>query len=101
MAEIIKGTTPTIKFTFSNIEVADLAKAIMTVKKNGEIKIEHDLAAATVDENTISWTLSQAETLAVAGNAEIMLNWLTDEGTRGASNATQVTFTPNHKEVEI
>ena len=101
MAEIIKGTTPTVAFSFQNVNISDLTKAIMTVKKNGEIKIEHDLSAATVENKQLLWTLTQAETLSVAGNAEIMLNWLTEDGTRGASNPTQVRFLPNHKEVEI
>lgn len=103
MAEIIKGTTPTITYTFASVTVTDIDVAIMTIKKGDAIKVEKDLTSATVDTEakTISWTLSQSETLSVAGTAEVMLNWLTEDGTRGASNPTQVRFLPNHKEEVI
>ena len=103
MAEIIKGTTPTITYTFASVLVTDIDVAILTIKRDGAIKIEKQLDTATVDavKKTISWTLSQAETLSVAGTAEIMLNWLTEDGTRGATKTTQVRFLPNHKEEVI
>ena len=103
MAEIIKGTTPTLTYAFASVAVTDIEVAIMTIKKGDAIKVEKDLASATVDaqKKTISWTLSQTETLSVAGTAEIMLNWLTEDGTRGASDPTQVRFLPNHKEEVI
>ena len=100
MAEIIKGTTPTITYTFASVAVTDIDAAVLTIKMNGAIKVEKDLETATVDaqKKTISWTLSQSETLSVAGTADIMLNWLTNDGTRGATKVTQVRFLPNHKE---
>ena len=103
MAEIIKGTTPTITYTFASVAVTDIDVAILTIKRNGAIKVEKQLDTATVDaeKKTISWTLSQAETLSVAGTAELMLNWLTNDGTRGATHATSVRFLPNHKEEVI
>ena len=103
MAEIIKGTTPTLTYAFASVDVADIEVAIMTIKRGDAIKVEKDLTSATVDTEakTISWTLSQSETLSVAGTAEVMLNWLTEDGTRGASNPTQVRFLPNHKEEVI
>lgn len=103
MADVIKGTTPTITFTFSNVKVADVDKAVLTIKSGGEIIIEHDIASATVDaeKNAILWTMTQQESLSLSGCAEIMLNWVTEDGTRGASAPTHVHFTPNHKEVII
>lgn len=96
MANIIRATTPTIKYTFSVVDPANITAAYMTIKKAGELVIEKALADASVDTDSLSWTLTQAETLSVAGNAEVMLNWLTGDGTRGASAPTNVTFTPNH-----
>lgn len=96
MAAIIRATTPTIKYTFSVVDPADIITAIMTIKKSGTVVIEKELTDATVGEDNLSWTLTQAETLTVTGNAEVMLNWVTGDGTRGASAPTSVNFTPNH-----
>ena len=96
MAEVIRGTTPTIIYKFSTITPSDLRTAIMTVKKGGEIKIERDLSTGVVEEDQIYWTLSQEETLLVIGSAEVMINWVTISGVRGASNKTPVIFEGNH-----
>lgn len=102
MSKIIRGTTPTITYTFKTVDLADLSKAILTIKKSeGSILVEKDLDAATVDDNKLSWTLSQTETLLVSGDAYMMVNWLTNSGVRGASAEVQVRFTPNHKDEVI
>lgn len=101
MAAIIKGTTPTIIYTFNEISVANIVTAVLTIKRGTNIIIEKTLAAATVGENSLSWKLSQEESLSVSGNAEMMLNWVLGDGTRGASTMTSVTFAPNHKEEVI
>ena len=98
---IIRGTTPTIKYTFRVVDPASITAAYLTIKKGGEIVIEKDLAAASVGEDSLSWTLTQAETLSVIGAAEIMLNWLLNDGTRGASVQTTASFVPNHIEEVI
>ena len=97
MAQIIRGTTPTIEFTFSQIDVSNLMAAIMTIKQSGEIVIEKDLSDAEVGEASVAWELTQAECLElVAGNCRIMLNWLLNDETRGASNEYSVDIVPNH-----
>lgn len=101
MDEIIKGTTPTIVYSFSKISVSDIVEAILTVKKNGTVVIEKDLESASVGEDSLSWTLTQAESLSVSNSAEIMINWKLGDGTRGASKPKNVNFTPNHKEEVI
>lgn len=101
MAAIIKGTTPTIIYTFNEISVANIVTAVLTIKRGTNIIIEKNLAAATVGESSLSWKLSQEESLSVSGNAEMMLNWVLVDGTRGASKTTSVTFAPNHKEEVI
>lgn len=84
MAQIYKGTTPTITYTFRTVDVADIAVAILTVSVNGVVVLEKDLATATVGENTLSWLFSQEDTLALNGReADFMLNWLLSDGTRG------------------
>ena len=99
--DIIKGTTPTLVYTFNTVRVSDIRTAVLTIKRSGEIKVERDLTTATVGTDKLSWTLTQAETLAVDGNAAIMLNWVTVDGIRGASKETAVRFSPNHKEEVI
>lgn len=96
MAEIINGTTPTITYKFTHVNVSEITKAILTIKKGKNIAIEKALSEATVGENTISWRMTQAQTLSVLGSAEVMINWVTSGGVRGASNKTLIIFTGNH-----
>lgn len=94
--QIIRGTTPTIQYTFNKVTVANISTAIMTIKQNGVVKVEKELAAASVGEKTLSWTLSQEECFLLKdGLSVIMLNWLTASGTRGASRRYNVEITPN------
>lgn len=97
MTRIIIGTTPTITYTFKVVPVATITKAVLTVKERGVNIIEKDLSDATVGEDTLSWTLTQEETLAIgARGASIMLNWLTADGVRGASKEEIVNGVNNH-----
>lgn len=98
MIEIIRGTTPTIKYTFDTVSVSNINTAVLTIKRNNTILVERDLTTATTDADSISWVLTQENTLAVDGKAEIMLNWVTADGVRGASKTLAVEFKPNHKE---
>lgn len=96
MKRIVTGTTPTICYTFSIVQPADITTAIMTISHGGDILIQKNLTTATVDEDSISWTLSQAETLLLPVPctdripAILMLNWLTADGTRGTSRRVEV-----------
>lgn len=103
MAEIIKGTTPTIVYTFSTVRVSDISVAYLTIKQDGTTKLERDLTTATVGENSLSWTLTQAETLDLAGNDTInlMLNWKLADGTRGASRKGSFNIGDNYKDEVI
>ena len=85
MSEIVRGTTPTIRYTFSTVDPADLSKAVLTISQRGTARITKALTAATVGEGTLSWTLTQAETLSLSKTrAEIKLDWLLESGVRGA-----------------
>ena len=94
---IIRGTTPTITYTFSVVNPADITVACLTIKKGDAVLVEKTLEQAEVGQKSLSWTLTQEETLAVKGSAEIMLNWKTIGGTRGASMPSGEQFIPNHK----
>ena len=103
MAEIIKGTTPTIVYTFSTVRVSDISVAYLTIKQDGTTKLERDLTTATVGENSLSWTLTQAETLALAvdDTINLMLNWKLADGTRGASRKGSFNIGDNYKDEVI
>lgn len=101
MTKIYRGTTPTITYTFSTVDVADIAVAILTVSVNDVVVLEKDLTTATVGVNTLSWLFSQEDTLALTGRrADFMLNWLLMDGTRGvAENETAVILKNSKEEV--
>lgn len=101
MANIIIGTTPTITYKFKIVSPADFSTAILTIKCNGQLILEKNLADASMGEDTLSWTLTQEETLAIGTRtAKMMLNWVTHSGKRGASEETVIQGVPNHvKEV--
>lgn len=96
MARIIEGTTPTIKYTFTDIDTSNIQVAYLTIKgKNSMLK--KSLEDATVSNGMLTWHLTQEETLAVGvGDAKIMCNTLLADGTRTASAETDVKFTGNH-----
>lgn len=97
MTRIIIGTTPTITYTFKVVPVDSIVTAVLTIKQRTGIVLEKTLADATVGTNTLSWTLTQEETLAIgARGASIMLNWLTADGVRGASREEVVNGVNNH-----
>lgn len=97
MASIIRGTTPSIVFSYSDIDVGDITKAILTIKQKGEIIIEKNLEDATIDgiNNTITWFLPQEDTLSLDGklNAVIVCDWLLDTGVRGRSQVMTANVT--------
>ena len=99
---IVVGTTPNIIYTFKSISSSDIVTAILTIKRDDEILLRKELADATVDENSISWKLTQEDTLAVGvGSTTFMCNWVTGDGTRGVSEETSVFFEHNHMEEVI
>lgn len=95
MDKIIKGTTPTIKYTFMTIAVSDVTAAYLTIT-DGSNTIEKDISTADVTSTSIGWTLSQAETLSLTSSmVTVRLNWKTNDGTRGASERAYVTVESN------
>ena len=96
-SQIIRATTPTIEFAFKTVSVSNISAAILTIKQGGVVLIEKALSEATIGEKSLSWTLTQEECLTLNnGKATIMLNWLTADGTRGASRENSAEVIPNH-----
>lgn len=105
MADIIRGTTPTITFTFSAVEVSDIAVAYLTLKQ-GAVLVEKDIAAALIDaeNNTLSWTLAQEDTLKLAATtvrAAAICDWKLASGIRGRSSIASFTVSEAGKDEVI
>lgn len=95
MAEIVRGTTPTIEVKFSTIDTSTITAAVLTISANNSIVLQKDLQDAIVSAGSLSWILTQAETLLISGKTQVMLNWLTSEGVRGVSESKMVWFSQN------
>lgn len=102
MGNIIRGTTPTIKYMFSAVNVNDIAVAYLTVRRYDGTVIEKTLSDATIGSGYLAWTLTQQETLGMKGNyITCRLNWRLEDGTRGASKQTKIDMERNDKEEVI
>lgn len=99
MSRIIRGTTPTLKYVFKSVKVSDIVSAYLTIKAN--TSIEKTLSDAVVGTDYISWTLTQAETLAFGNEVSVMLNWKLQNGTRGASEQKTIIIDDNLKDSVI
>lgn len=98
MVKIIKGTTPTIEFVFHIVAVNQISVAVLTIKQGGNIVIEKDKTQAIIGAESLSWKLTQAESLLLGkGEGTLMCNWKLLDGTRGASDEDKVLIVDNHK----
>lgn len=84
---IIRGTTPTIKYTFSVVNPDTIVEAFLTIKQFGSVAVEKDISTMTTGEGYVTWELSQADTLALSArdSADIQLRYRTQDGTAYAS----------------
>lgn len=86
---IARGTTPTIEYTFTIVDTSNITKAYLTIKQ-GRTTIEKDLSEATIGEGSLSWTLTQEETLALSTKAfaDIQCRYKTSDGTAYVTKIT-------------
>lgn len=86
--EIIRGTTPTMIFTFDTISVDDITVAYLLIKQSNNTVIEKTLENSTISEGKLMFTFTQTETLSLAQGvpASVVLDWKTTAGIRGRSN---------------
>lgn len=90
MDEIIRGTTPTITFSFSSVRPSDISAAYLTISGiYNTDSVSRDLDSATVSSDSLSWTLTQEETLRLTagGPVQVLCDWKLSDGTRGRSKA--------------
>ncbi len=99
MASIIRGTTPTFKYTFKTVDVSKITTAFLSIKSKTDL--EKDLSDAVVGADYLAWTLTQEETLSLGDQISVMVNWKLQDGTRGASAKKQFIMDKNYKDVVI
>lgn len=91
---ITRGTTPTITYHFRVVDPADFAAAQFIVKQGDDVLIEKTLEDAILDteQHTLSFTLTQAETLRLLPQLEILLKlrYRMNDGKVGASKTVSV-----------
>lgn len=83
---IIRGTTPTLRYTFRVVDPASIVTAYLTLSQ-GCKAIEKNSGTMVSGENYIEWQLSQQETLALDPRkpCEIQLRYRTSDGKAYAS----------------
>ena len=85
---IIRGTTPTIVMTYKTIDVSDIVEAYLTIRQSAnKVEINKTIANADIGEKTLSWKLTQEDTLQIDGrySVEIQCRYLLNDGTAGSS----------------
>lgn len=84
---IVQYTTPTIEIRFKSIDPATIIEAKLVAKYAGINVLCLDLSAATVNEKTLSWTLTQEQTATLKLNSTVRVycDWKLSDGTRGRS----------------
>ena len=95
MAVIVKGTTPTITYTFETVQLSDIHEAILSIKGRAGT-LAKDISTAEAGTKSLSWTLTQEETLAMSNYVSMMLNFVLNDGTRGASAQSKILVESNH-----
>lgn len=93
---MVQATTPTFVLTLPNdVDPSDFANIYFTLRQKNVLieKVGTDL---TIDGQTVSVYLSQAETLKlISGSAQIQLNWTYPNGARACSNIVSVQVSEN------
>lgn len=88
MNAIIRGTTPTITFTFDTVDPTTFADYYLTIKSISDLStpiIQTSAGSASATE--LSFTLTQTDTfkLTAGDTVNIYLDWLTMDMIRGRS----------------
>lgn len=92
MGNIVRGTTPLIRYTFSNVDPTDISVAYLVLTQGRRDMVVKTLHDCTVGENYIEWVLTQEDTLSLSERqpCQICLDWLLTDGTRGVGRTAQV-----------
>lgn len=82
-----RGTTPTHIFK-TKVDLTQASEMFITYKQNSEIKVEKSIGDITIEEEQLTTTLTQAETLTFStlGSVEIQVRVKFPDGKALASN---------------
>ena len=88
MAVIYRGTTPTILYKFRKVDPNRIVEGFLTIRQGPDFKrlvLEKPLSEATLGEMTLSWDLTQEETLKLREKekGKVYFNYLLDNQKRG------------------
>lgn len=87
-SQIMRGTTPSITMTYRTVDVSTIVEAWLTIKQDvPQTVINKDLSAAEVGASTLTWYLTQEDTLRIKNgrNVQIQCRYLLQDGTAGGS----------------
>lgn len=91
-----QATTPTFVLTLPNTVDLTEAETVMFSLRQGFYALDKIGADLTVEAQTVSVYLTQAETLALkSGLAQMQLNWTYSDGSRACSDIVNVSINPN------
>lgn len=84
---IVRGTTPTIRYTFDVVDPANIVTAYLSIKQRQGIIIERDQTTMTTNASSVEWTLTQEETLQLNDGlpCEVQMRYRTVDGKAYAS----------------
>ena len=82
-----RGTTPTHIFK-TKVDLTQASEMFITYKQNSKIKVEKSIGDITIEEEQLTTTLTQAETLqfSTGGSVEIQVRVKFPDGKALASN---------------
>ena len=100
---IRRGTTPTIQVVLPDeLDMSTIVTAWIYINQNGEVIVDRSNDTIEIEDNTLSITLTQEETLALSdGFAFIQVRLLDTDGVALASQENRVHVLPIYKEGEI
>lgn len=67
----MQGTTPVVPFVIKNFDLSTIDDLCLTMAQYGKVVIKKKLADVSIDGDTVSVRLTQAETLALDPRANI------------------------------
>lgn len=107
---IYTGTTPTYTLTFSEVDLTQAVKVVVTISGRDHKTLleltDTDLTITqTIDDNnnvtgsTVEFTLTQAQTLVFTqGYLEMQVNWKPTASTRACSEIVGISYRTNLKQ---
>ena len=93
---MVQATTPTFILTLPNtVDLSQASKVVFTAAQE-QYTVEKTGNALTIDGQTVSVYLTQAETLKLhAGTLKLQLNWVYADGSRACSNVVSIRVNEN------